>query len=165
MWGLWDNVFDAGQNPMTTEKIIRAAAIEMLRSGLATQAEVAVLARTSRQRIQYWAQVEKNLSRRHEKGLAEKGVARGYPANLTFQLAGRGIVFSVRNIRVISMCCARILKSYMRLGAHGKERKAPQQSLFDNRFFAIIDYLVVGPSRIRAGPPTPRLGRRHCRTS
>jgi hypothetical protein len=49
---------EAQVNTMTTENIVRAAAIEMLRSGLATQAEIAVLVRTSRQRIQYWARVE-----------------------------------------------------------------------------------------------------------
>ena len=43
---------------MNTQAIMRAAAVEMLRSGLATQAEVAVLARASRQRVKYWSKVE-----------------------------------------------------------------------------------------------------------
>ena len=42
---------------MNTDNIIRAAAVEMLRSGLASEAEIAMLARTSRQRIQYWTRV------------------------------------------------------------------------------------------------------------
>jgi hypothetical protein len=40
---------------MNTQAILRAAAVEMLRSGLATQAEVAALAHTSRQLVKYWA--------------------------------------------------------------------------------------------------------------
>jgi hypothetical protein len=43
---------------MNTQAIMRAAAVEMLRSGLATQAEVAALARASRQRVKYWSKVE-----------------------------------------------------------------------------------------------------------